>query len=69
MSYTPKTPIQTQEPTLPTVKDLSGYDEGTVLPSGEIIKGSYDGHGTLVGWRKEPAGSTSDGFNAIMVRV
>lgn len=41
------------QPQAPTVKSLSGFDEGTVLPDGSIIKGSYDENGKLIGWHKE----------------
>jgi hypothetical protein len=54
MDSTPAQPSSSQ-PTEPTVKNLSGFDEGTVLPDGSIIKGSYDEQGKLVGWHKEPA--------------
>lgn len=45
-------PSQSQ-PEAPSVKSLSGFDEGTVLPDGSVIKGSYDAEGKLVGWHKE----------------
>lgn len=38
-----------------TVKDLSGFEEGTVLEDGETVVGSYDDDGKLVGWHKQPA--------------
>ena len=41
-----------------TVESLSGFAEGTVLSDGEIIKGTYDEQGNLIGWHKEPAGET-----------
>lgn len=37
------------------VEELSGYPEGTVLPNGEKIVGSYDSEGALIGWHKVPA--------------
>lgn len=37
-----------------TVKSLSGFDEGEVLSDGEVVKGTYDENGKLVGWHKEP---------------
>jgi len=37
-----------------TVKALSGFEEGEVLPDGEVVRGSYDEDGKLVGWHKEP---------------
>lgn len=40
----------------PTVESLSGFPEGTVLPSGEKIVGTYDENGKLIGFHKEPAG-------------
>lgn len=47
------------QPAAPTVKSLSGFDEGTVLAGGEVVKGSYDDKGVLIGWYKEaPAGGT-----------
>lgn len=49
-------PSQSQ-PVAPTVKSLSGFDEGTVLPDGSVIKGSYDEEGNLVGWHKEASAS------------
>lgn len=42
------------QPEAPTVKSLSGFDEGTVLPDGSVVRGSYDAQGKLVGWHKEP---------------
>ncbi|HVB24115.1 MAG TPA: hypothetical protein VNG51_19410 [Ktedonobacteraceae bacterium] len=48
-------PSQSQPPA-PTVKSLSGYDEGTVLSDSEVVKGSYDENGKLVGWHKEVPG-------------
>lgn len=36
-----------------TVKNLSGYDEGSVLPDGSVVKGTYDENNNLVGWHKE----------------
>jgi hypothetical protein len=35
-----------------SVKSLSGYDEGQVLSSGEVVKSSYDEQGKLIGWHK-----------------
>lgn len=69
MDTTPETPTtdipeaqpvtETATPETPTVESLSGYAEGTVLDTGEIIKGTYDENGVLVGWHKEaPAGGT-----------
>lgn len=43
------------QPTEPTVESLSGYKEGTVLSSGEIVKASYNDEGKLIGWHKENA--------------
>lgn len=39
-----------------TVETLSGYPEGTVLPTGEVVKGTYDEQGKLIGWHKESVG-------------
>lgn len=36
-----------------TVKDLSGFDDGEILSTGEVVRGSYDEHGKLVGWHKD----------------
>lgn len=45
------------QPEAPTVKSLSGFDEGTVLSTGETVKGTYNDAGILIGWHKEsPAG-------------
>lgn len=44
------TPEKTPEA---TVKSLSGFDEGAVLESGEIVKGTYDDNHNLIGWHKE----------------
>lgn len=46
-----------EQPTTPTevtVESLSGFEEGTVLPDGTTVRGSYDESGNLVGWHKEP---------------
>lgn len=40
-----------------TVESLCGYKEGTVLPSGETIKGISDDNGNVIGWYKAPAGA------------
>lgn len=48
-------PSASEEQAAVTVEALSGHKEGTVLPSGEVVKGSYDADGNLVGWHKEPA--------------
>lgn len=45
--------IPSSQPGSKTVKGLSGFDEGTVLPGGETIKGTYDETGKLIGWHKE----------------
>lgn len=40
-----------------TVKSLSGFDEGEILPDGDIVRGSYDENNKLIGWHKEPGNS------------
>lgn len=50
---TPQAQPAPQEPTQPTVKSLSGFDEGAVLADGSVIKGDYDDSGVLIGWHKE----------------
>jgi hypothetical protein len=44
-------------PVLPTVKTLSGFDEGTeIISDGQkvTIKGDYDKDGNAIGWHQEP---------------
>lgn len=50
-------PVAAAAPAEPTVKSLSGFDEGEVLPDGDVVKGSYDEAGKLIGWHKEPGNS------------
>lgn len=48
-------------PSLPTVKDLSGIEENTILDTNEVIKGTYDADNILVGWHKEQNTQTLEG--------
>lgn len=54
-----ETKIEVSEPVEPKVTDpveaLAGHPEGTVLPDGEKVVGSYNDEGELIGWHKEPA--------------
>ncbi len=47
------TPTQATPLTEVSVKSLSGFDEGTILSTGEVVKGTYDQNNQLVGWHKE----------------